>query len=75
VETFAMRFKGGPYDGKTQFFSSLIFDWPLPTDVYPSDEGEYHKVSESSLTEPMEGIMRGANYEWVPKVVSDASDS
>lgn len=62
-ELIGLRFNGGPMDGATQ---SVNEEWP-PADVIRLDdhpEGEYHKVRQSQLPAGLQGVMRGAEYEW-----------
>jgi hypothetical protein len=60
---YIMRTVGGPFPGDRVHPGP----WPLP-DVLPDpeDRGEYRKVAESQLPEDLPGLIRGAQYEWVP---------
>lgn len=62
-EQLALRMNGGPWAG-----TRLVeMDWPAP-DALPDPEarGEYRKISQSQLPQPIQGIVRGAEYEWHP---------
>ena len=61
--TYAMRLRGGPYDGETLITHGT---WPLPDDLGQGETGTYRKISESQIKEDHPGLMRGAEYEWVP---------
>jgi len=64
METFLMRFVGGPAGGETRVVEpgGPLHGWPLP-DVVEGNGGEYRKVGESQLG-PTPGILRGAEYQW-----------
>ena len=62
-EQIALRMSGGPWAGTRL----AQLHWPAPDTVPdPEGRGEYRKIAQSQLAQPVPGIVRGAEYEWHP---------
>ena len=66
-EHLLIRMLDGPAEG-TRLVPPMVLrrlgiGWPLPERLTFGD-GYYEKVGQSSLEEPVPGVIRGAEYEW-----------
>lgn len=60
-ETILMRFDDGPLVG-TRTVEVDQFGWPPPVEIDLGSDGTYERTNYSQLTEPVPGVLRGAQY-------------
>ncbi len=76
TERYIVRTTGGPFPGD-RVADTDWHEWPPPDhlDVPSPGGGRYHKISESGLppasTGALPGVVRGAEYEWVPALLEE----